>query len=251
MIARAAAVLGAALGTLNHVRVLAFDIFGTTVDWWTGVAGQVGRAAAERGVELDGGAFATAWRARYVPSMELVRRGELPWQNLDALHRRSLDELLEEHGVAAAFDEPARAELVRSWHRLPAWPDAAPGLARLRTRYTVVATSNGGFALLTNLVKAAELPFDAVVSAELVRRYKPDPEVYQAVAGLLDAEPGDVLMVAAHTWDLAGARAAGLRTAFIERPREKGPNGRPDRAENADADLVTASFTELADRLGC
>jgi 2-haloacid dehalogenase len=236
---------------LARFKVLAFDIFGTTVDWWTGISGQASRLAADRGIELDGGAFAEDWRGRYVPSMDRVRRGELPWQNLDALHRRSLDELLDEWEIGSAFDEAARAELVRSWHRLPSWPDAAGGLARLRDRYTLAAVSNGGFALLTNLVKAERLPFDCIISAELARRYKPDPEVYLTVAGLLDAEPAEVLMVAAHVWDLAGARAAGLHTAFVERPLEKGPAGQADRAEDADAGLVATSFTHLATQLGC
>src|SRR2546423_8012077 len=116
------------------MKVLAFDIFGTTVDWYTGVAGQVAAVAADRGVELDGGELASAWRERYIPSMNLVRTGELPWTILDELHRRSLDELLEERGVAGAFDDEARAALVRAWHPLPASPDAAAGLGGARAR---------------------------------------------------------------------------------------------------------------------
>jgi 2-haloacid dehalogenase len=232
-----------------EVRVLAFDVFGTTVDWRTGVAEQVGRLAATRGVTLDGGAFADDWRRRYVPSMDLVRRGELPWMYLDALHRRSLDEMLEERGIGAAFDDSARAELVRAWHRLPAWPDSVAGLERLRGRFTVAAVSNGGFALLTNLIKAAGLPFDCIVSAELARHYKPDPAVYLTVAELLDVRPAEVMLVAAHVWDIQGARNAGLATAFVERPLEKGPDGQADRAAEAKADLSVGSFIELADRL--
>jgi 2-haloacid dehalogenase len=236
---------------MEQVEVLAFDVFGTTVDWYTGVAEQVARAAAARGITVDGGEFATDWRGRYAPSMDLVRRGELPWLNLDALHRRSLDEMLEERGIGGAFDDEARAELVRAWHRLPAWPDSADGLARLRTRYTLAAVSNGGFALLTNLVKGAGLPFDCIISAELARHYKPDPEVYLTVTELLDVAPAQVMMVAAHVWDLVGASTAGLRTAFVRRPLEKGPDGRADRAADVDSDLAVAGFGELADRLGC
>ncbi|HEV2780113.1 MAG TPA: haloacid dehalogenase type II [Actinophytocola sp.] len=245
------ATFGHTEGSGVDVKVLAFDIFGTTVDWYTGVADQVARLAAARGIELDGGEFAGAWRERYIPSMDLVRRGDLPWTILDELHRRSLDELLVERGIGAAFAEADRAELVRAWHRLPAWPDAVEGIARLRTRYTVAAVSNGGFALLTNLVKAARLPFDCIISAELARHYKPDPEVYLTVAGLLDVQPHEVLMVAAHIWDLTGARNAGLRTAFVERPREKGPHGKADRAADAHADLSVGDLTELAAALGC
>lgn len=233
------------------VRAVAFDIFGTTVDWRTGVAEQVTHLARRRGVELDGGAFADAWREMYLPSMGRVNSGERAWAYLDVLHRESLDELLERHGVAAAFDDAARGELVRAWHRLPAWDDAAEGLARLRGRYVVAALSNGGFALLTRLVKAAGLPFDCILSAELAQRYKPDPPPYLTAARLLDVEPGELLMVACHGWDLAGARGAGLRTAFVDRPLEKGPAGGADRAEDVPSDLVAADFTDLARRLGC
>jgi 2-haloacid dehalogenase len=235
----------------DAVQVLAFDIFGTTVDWRTGVAEQVAEIAAERGVALDAGALTDAWRERYLPSMARVRSGERPWAFLDTLHRESLDELLELFDVADAFDEASRRRLVRTWHRLPAWEDVAEGLHRLRRRYTVVALSNGGFALLVRLIKAARLDFDAILSAENARTYKPDPPVYRMAAELLDVAPGQVLMVAAHRWDLEGARSAGLRTAFVERPAEKGPHGVADRAADTVSDVATTSFVDLADLLGC
>lgn len=235
----------------GRVRVLAFDVFGTTVDWWTGVSRQVAGIAAARGVDLDAGAFADAWRDRYRPSTERVNRGERAWAYLDTLHRESLDELLDAFGVGAAFDEAARGDLVRTWHRLPAWPDAVPGLARLRRRYLVATLSNGGVRLLTDLVKAAGLPFDCVLSAELARAYKPAPAVYRTAAALLDVAPAEVLMVAAHRPDLDGAGAAGLRTAFVERPTERGPNRTADRAADVPADLTVTGFTELADALDC
>ncbi|KAA2252718.1 haloacid dehalogenase type II [Solihabitans fulvus] len=235
---------------LDQVRVLAFDIFGTTVDWWTGVSRQVDEIAAERGVELDGGAFAEAWRDRYAPSLRRVIVGEGPFATLDVLHRESLDDLLLAFGAADAFDEASRERLVRAWHRLPAWDDAVDGLSRLGRGYVVAALSNGGFALLTNLVKAAGLPFDCIISAELAGSYKPDPRVYRHAAGLLDVQPAQVLMVAAHGWDLAGAREAGMRTAFVERPVEKGPHREADRRADVDCDLAVAGFAELAEALG-
>ncbi|MCW2901281.1 MAG: haloacid dehalogenase type [Streptosporangiaceae bacterium] len=231
--------------------MVACDIFGTTVDWRTGVAEQVAEIAEARGVNLDAGAFADAWRGRYLPSMQSVNRAERDWAYLDTLHRESLDELLDEYGVAGAFDDLARQQLVRVWHRLPAWEDAAEGLARLRRRYVVAALSNGGFALLTNLVKAAGLPFDAILSAELARVYKPEPQAYLTAAALLDVEPARMLMVAAHKWDIEGAHDAGLRTAFLERPREKGPHHTADRAADVTSDLTIAGFGQLADILGC
>ncbi|WP_199433491.1 haloacid dehalogenase type II [Qaidamihabitans albus] len=235
----------------KSIRVIACDVFGTTVDWYTGVAEQAVEVFHDLGITLDAAAFAAEWRGRYLPSMRRVRDGERGWAYLDTLHRESLDDLLELHGVAGAVDDAARRRLVQAWHRLPAWPDAVDGLARLRGRYTVAALSNGGFALLTNLVKAAGLPFDCVVSAELARTYKPDARVYRTAAALLDVAPAEVLMVAAHGWDIDGARDAGLRTAFLERPQEKGPAGGADRATDSTSDLATSSFTGLADILGC
>ncbi|GAA4339412.1 2-haloacid dehalogenase [Actinomadura luteofluorescens] len=231
---------------VGAIRVVACDIFGTTVDWRTGVAGQVAAIAAERGVALEGEAFADDWRERYLPSMQRVSSGEREWAYLDTLHRESLDELLELHGVADAFDEDARRRLVRAWHRLPAWDDSVDGLAGLRERYVVAALSNGGFALLTNLVKGAGLPFDCILSAELARTYKPEPEAYLTAVRLLDVEPAEVLMVAAHKWDIDGARGAGLATAFLERPLEKGPSLTADRADDVESDLVVRGFGELA-----
>jgi 2-haloacid dehalogenase len=234
----------------SATRVLAFDVFGTTVDWYTGVARQATDIFGHLGVQLDGGSFATEWRDKYLPSMARVQRQERDWVYLDTLHRESLDELLEEHGVGEAVDEASRQRLVHAWHDLPAWEDSVAGLTRLREHYVVAALSNGGFALMTNHVKAANLPFDCILSAELARTYKPDARVYRTAAGLLDVHPEEVLMVAAHGWDLDGAAAAGLRTAFVERPREKGPERTADRAADVKADLYATDFLDLAGKLG-
>jgi 2-haloacid dehalogenase len=233
-----------------RIRVVACDVFGTTVDWRSGIAKQIAEIATRCGANLDAGAFADAWRDRYLPSMQRVNRGERAWAYLDTLHRESLDDLLDNYGVADAFDEAARRQLVHAWHQLPAWDDAAEGLTRLRRGYVVAAFSNGGFALLTNLVKAASLPFDCILSAQLARAYKPAERAYLTVVELLDVEPAEVLMVAAHQWDIHAARNAGLHTAFLERPLEKGPQGTADRAADVTCDLAVTSFTELADALG-
>jgi 2-haloacid dehalogenase len=233
------------------IRVVACDIFGTTVDWRTGVAEQVAEAAAAHGVRFDAGEFADAWRDRYLPAVERVNRGERDWVDLDTLHRESLDELLDARGFAGTFDEAARRRLVHAWHRLPAWPDAIPGLTRLRSRFVVTTLSNGGFALLTNLVKHAGLPFDCILSAQLARAYKPMPRPYRTAAELLDVAPAQILVVAAHRWDLDGARSAGLATASLERPLEKGPHRTADRLIGILSDLAVTSFDELADVLGC
>jgi len=225
------------------IRVVTFDIFGTTVDWYTGVADQVAPLLPD----VDAGDFAQRWRDRYIPSMNRVRSRERDWVYLDTLHRESLDDLLRELDVEA--DDDTRNQLVRAWHKLPAWPDSVSGLARIRTRYTTAALSNGGFALLTRLVKGAALPFDCILSAELAQTYKPDAAVYHTAAAVLDVAPEQVLMVAAHKWDLVGARAAGLRTAFVNRPQEKGPDREADRPADVECDLYANSFLDLATQL--
>ncbi|WP_236792959.1 haloacid dehalogenase type II [Amycolatopsis sp. GM8] len=229
---------------MTEIRVLTFDIFGTTVDWYTGVARQAAEILGDR---LDAGTFAREWRDRYLPSMTRVISGERDWVYLDTLHRESLDDLLRQHGID--LDEASRRQLVHAWHRLPAWDDVVEGLTRLRENYTIAALSNGGFALMTALIKAANLPFDCVLSAELARTYKPDARVYHTAASLLDVRPDEVLMVAAHKWDLVGAATAGLRTAFVERPLEKGPDGTADRAADVEADFHVTDFQDLAERL--
>jgi 2-haloacid dehalogenase len=227
------------------VRALVFDVFGTVVDWRAGVTREVRRLLGDR---VDAAAFADAWRDRYAPSMDRVRSGGLPWTPLDALHRSSLDDLLAELGVPDV-DEPTRAELVLAWHRLDPWPDAVPGLHRLRARHVVAPLSNGNVALIVDMAKRAGLPWDVVLGAEIVGHYKPDPEVYDAAPRLLAVRPDQVLMVAAHVSDLAAARSRGLRTAYVHRPEEFGGRHTPP-ATDPDADLSVSSFPELADRLG-
>lgn len=228
------------------LRAMVFDVFGTVVDWRSGVAREVTRLL---GPGVDAAAFADAWRGRYGPSMDRVRRGEQPWTTLDGLHRASLDELLEEFGAGAA-GEATRAELVLAWHRLDPWPDSVAGLTRLRTRHVLAPLSNGNVSLLVDLARHGGLPWDAVLSAELFGHYKPDAEVYDGAARLLGLAPEQVLMVAAHVDDLAAARERGLRTAYVHRPHEHGPASPPPPATDPAADLDVGSLTELADRLG-
>ena len=233
------------------VRALVFDVFGTVVDWRGGVIRDGQSLSARRpGLDVDWPVFADAWRERYLPSMNRVRTGELPWTNLDDLHRASLDELLPEFGVTQ-LDERDRRCLVAAWHRLDPWPDSVAGLTRLKARYTIAPLSNGNVALLVDMAKRAGLPWDLVLSAELVRHYKPDPQTYRSAPELLGLLPDQVMMVAAHHSDLAAARSHGLRTAYVRRPREWGPPGvAPEPGPEDHVDHVVDSLTELADLLG-
>jgi len=228
---------------------LAFDIFGTVVDWRTSLIAELFAIGDAHGVtNVDWASFADDWRAAYQPSMQEVREAGRPWTSLDDLHRISLDRLLERYGVAA-FDEPTRRHVNRVWHRLRPWSDSVEGIRRLRTRFIVASLSNGNVALLANLARHAGLPFDLILSAELCRHYKPDPEIYRMAIDLLALEPQQVMMVAAHNGDLVAAAAQGMRTAFVRRPSEHGPRQMHDLRAGHPFDIVAEGIGDLADRL--
>ena len=231
------------------VQALVFDVFGTVVDW-RGTVIREGEALGRRhGLAVDWPRFADAWRREgYVEAIARIRRGEAAWEIVDVLHRRMLDELLARHGVHG-LPEDEIARFNRVWHRLAPWPDAVPGLARLKRRYTIAPLSNGNVALLTNMARHAGLPWDCILSAELFGAYKPDPAVYRGAARLLGLAPEDLMMVAAHGGDLRSAGALGLRTAFVARPLEHGPDRAPE-APDPSVDLVAGDFLDLADQLG-
>ena len=228
----------------NAPRVLAFDVFGTVVDWHGSVAREV--QALYPGV--DGNAFALAWRAGYQPAMRRVMSGELGWTLIDDLHRLILDQLLPRFGLDR-LSEAERQHLNRIWHRLDPWPDVVPGLQRLKTRYTLCTLSNGNIGLLTNMAKRAGLPWDCILSAEVFRAYKPDPATYLGVARVFDLAPSEVMLVAAHQDDLAAARACGLQTAYIERPAEFGQAQVKDVSPDPANTLHTRDFLDLENQL--
>jgi 2-haloacid dehalogenase len=233
-------------------RALLFDVFGTVVDWFGSVRDEVEALSKAKGLPSDAAAFALAWRAGYAPAMDQVRRGELPWTNIDGLHRRILDRLLAEHGLLVGRDlsEDETAHLNKAWHRLAPWPDTVAGLGRLKRHFPIAPLSNGNVSLLLNLARHGGLPWDAIFSAELFGHYKPDPESYLGACRLLDLPPAQVLMVAAHPSDLRGAQRAGLMTAYVPRPLERGPGGAMEPWREGEFDLVAADFNRLAEQLG-
>jgi 2-haloacid dehalogenase len=229
----------------NEPRILAFDVFGTVVDW----RGSIAREVDALRLGVGGDEFALAWRAGYKPAMQRVMSGELGWTRIDDLHRMILDELAVRYRLA--LDEAALRHLNRVWHRLDPWPDTVEGLTRLKSRYLICTLSNGNIGLLANMAKHAGLPWDCILSAEVFRAYKPDPATYLGVARTFDVEPGEVMLVAAHQEDLAGARACGLSTAYIERPAEFGPSRPKDVSPDPANTLHCRSLTDLAQQLGC
>lgn len=231
------------------VKLLLFDVFGTLVDWHGSIAREVQGVLGTRGIAVDAAAFATAWRDQYQPAMEEVRSGRLPFSKLDVLHRRNLDVVLKSFGLDT-LDEATRVHLNLAWHRLDAWPDVTPGLARLRTRFRLAPCSNGNISLMADLARRNGWHWDAITGAELARDYKPKPVVYQCAADAFDCAPQEAMMVAAHSSDLAAAAAAGLRTAFIARPDEHGP-GIGETVASVPVDVSADGLVSLAERLGC
>jgi 2-haloacid dehalogenase len=229
-------------------RALLFDVFGTAVDWRGSIAREVRRIGRSKRVRADWGAFADAWRSGYQPAMDRVRRGELPWLNVDALHRMILEEVLRKFDLR--LTEREKTDLNAAWHRLAPWPDTVPGLKRLKRRYVIGTLSNGNVALLVDLARRGGLPWDCILSAELFGHYKPDPEVYLGAVQLLGLKPREVMLVAAHKHDLAGARRCGLATAFVRRPLERGPGAVPDLADDRRAAVNADDFLDMARKLG-
>lgn len=228
------------------VQVLAFDVFGTVVDWHGSVAREIERMVPG----TDGDAFALAWRAGYKPAMQRVMSGALGWTLIDDLHRMILTDVLNDFGITA-LDEAAQRHLNRVWHRLDPWSDSVEGLTRLKSRFTICSLSNGNIGLLTNMAKHAGLPWDCILSAELFGKYKPDPATYLGVARIFDVAPAKVMLVAAHQDDLDAAGALGLQTAYIERPAEFGRAHRKDVSPDPRNTLHATSLIDLAVKMGC
>jgi 2-haloacid dehalogenase len=229
------------------VDALFFDVFGTLVDWRSGVAREAQRLLAPLGHTLDWAAFADAWRDEYQPGMEDVRSGKMPFSKLDVLHRRNLERILPRFGLEPLSEEILR-ELTFAWHRLPAWPEVPDALRRLRERYRLAPVSNGNISLMADLARKNGLVWDAILGAEVAGDYKPKPRVYLASAEAFDLPPERCMMVAAHSSDLAAAAACGLRTAHIARPDEFGP-GKGERAPTVPVDAKAADLAALADLL--
>jgi 2-haloacid dehalogenase len=228
-------------------KALFFDVFGTLVDWRTGVAREAARLLAPLGHSLDWLAFADAWRDEYQPSMDDVRAGRVAFCKLDLLHRRNLERILPRLGLSGLAEETLR-DLNLAWHRLDAWPDATPGLGRLKQRFLLAPVSNGNISLMVDLARRNAFPWDAILGAETAGDYKPKPRVYLAACAAFDLAPGDCVMVAAHSSDLAAAAACGLRTAHIARPNERGP-GKGETAPKVPVDYTAVGLQDLAGAL--
>lgn len=232
---------------MKNVKALIFDVFGTLVDWRTCIAHEAESIIGPQGFQIDWLSFADAWRDEYQPAMEEVRSGNIAFCKLDRLHRRNLDIVLERFGIP--LEEKLRQKLNLAWHRLDAWPDVTAGMQRLQTKFRLAPCSNGNISLMVDLARRNGIPWDAVLGAEFARDYKPKPIVYLSAAEAFDLEPHETMMVAAHSSDLEAAASVGLKTAFIRRPDEFGPN-KGETTPECKVDLVSNDLLDLATQLG-
>jgi 2-haloacid dehalogenase len=229
------------------VRALFFDVFGTLVDWRSGVAREASRLLEPLGYSIDWLAFADAWRDEYQPSMDDVRSGRIAFCKLDLLHRRNLERIVPRFGLSDLAEATLR-DLNLAWHRLDGWPDATPGLGRLKQRFLIAPVSNGNISLMVDLARRNGFPWDAILGAETAGDYKPKPRVYVAACEAFDLAPADCVMVAAHSSDLAAAAACGLGTVHLARPNERGP-GNGEAAPKVPVDYAATSLQDLAVQL--
>ena len=232
---------------LPDIQALVFDTYGTVVDWRAGVLEALGVLGRSGGLTVDWEAFLSDWKTR--PIMDRVNRGELPWMPMEAIHRQALAEPLVRYGIPRLTDREIDALVQARW-RLEAWPDAVPGLTRLKQRYVISPLSNASFIGMVKLAKFAGLPWDCVITAENARCYKPHPEAYRTAVSLLGLRPAQVMMVAAHNYDLRAAQAEGLRTAFVPRLTEYGPAQTTDLTPEGNWDVIAKDFLDLAAMLG-
>lgn len=240
---------GASSTAAAGVKVMVFDTFGTVVDWRSVVIAEGQQWSKRKGFTVDWPKFADEWRGAYGPSMNKVRTGELPWTKLDRLHRVSLDTLLAKYDITS-LTEPEKVEFNKVWHRCKPWPDSVAGLTRLKKRFTIAPLSNGNISLLTDMAKSGGLPWDCILGAELVRHYKPDPEVYMSPVELFDLTPPEVMMVAAHQPDLQVPKRLGLKTGYIHRPYEGGSAGTGQMPAAGSFDFIVHDLGELAAAVG-
>ena len=232
------------------IQALTFDTYGTVVDWRASVLRELQALGERKTLAVDWAQFLDDWKAAYRLGMDKVNRGDSPWTTVDAIYRRRLEELLVAYDISPLATEEVEA-LARVWWRLHPWPDAVPGLRRLKRRYIVSPLSNASFIGMIELARYAGLPWDCVITAENARCYKPRPEVYRTAIALLGLTPGEVMMVAAHNYDLGAARSEGMATAFVPRRLEYGPGQTTDLKPESEWDVVAEDFEDLAERLGC
>ena len=238
------------------VKALLFDVFGTVVDWRSGIANEVKKIANKNKIVINPNDFADVWRAEYQPAMEEIRKGNRSFTILDILHMENLKKISSRFGLDKLSSDDFDL-LVKAWHRLPGWPDSSEGLNKLKTKFIIATQSNGNIALMVNMAKYSNLNWDVILGAEVVGHYKPEPEAYLKACRALHLNPEECMMVAAHDDDLKAASLQGMKTGYVHRPYEYGKDKLFDISEvndykgNRSWDFISKDLNDLAYQLGC
>ena len=233
------------------VKALLFDVFGTVVDWRSGIANEVKKIANKYSITIDALGFADSWRAEYQPAMEEIRKGNRSFTILDILHMENLKKISSRFGLDKLSSDDFDL-LVKAWHRLPGWPDSSEGLNKLKTKFIIATQSNGNIALMVNMAKYSNLNWDVILGAEVVGHYKPEPEAYLKACRALHLNPEECMMVAAHDDDLKAASLQGMKTGYVHRPYEYGKDKLFDISEVNDYkgdrswDFISKDLNDLA-----
>lgn len=233
----------------SSIKALTFDMQGSLLDFYSTIVDAGTRLAGSRGIDVDWTELLDRWRKAYRVQLNDILAGTMPWKSTDSIYRTTLDGILGEAAWGHLLSSADRDELSAAWSTLKPWPDTWPGLMQLRKRYTVSTLSNGSMASIIHIVKTHDLPFDCVLTAELVNSSKPDPRVYALAQKSLGVRADQILMVACHKYDLAAAKQCGFKVAFVPRPLEFGPEGEADVGTEAYFDAQAPSLTDLANLL--
>jgi len=239
---------------LSQIKVLAWDIGGTVFNWRGTIQKELETLSREQNVDLDIFQFASEWRYGMFDMLAKVRSGEIPRMNADQIHRKVLDDVIDSDGILS-LSESERDVLNTVWHRLEAWDDAPDAIERLRGRYIVVPLTVLSWSIGVDCSKFNGINWDGLISCEFLRQYKPDPGSYLHAAELLNVDPNEIMMCAAHTSDLVAAKKTGFKTAFVYRDIEKArdvSNGTFSEEPSVPLeffDVHGQNFSELADKL--
>lgn len=235
---------------MSGIKAITFDVQGTIVDFYSTIV-QAGNQMSQReGVPAQWGSLVDEWQQLYRLGLDEVISGKRAWVKTDVIYREVLDLLLKKYNWGSSFSPGDRDDLNDVWRHLRPWDDTLPSLTKLREKYTLSTLSNGSMSSVISIVKSGKLPFDCVLTAELVRSAKPDPKVYNLAVTSLGVAPESILMVACHKYDLKAAKDQGFRAAFIPRPQEFGPKGKVDLSPEPYFDLMANSVIDLAGMLG-
>lgn len=237
--------------TNKKINIIFFDIIGTTIDWYKAVYDQLLNITKIYNIKINIDSFIISWRNKFLPYIQDINQGYKKYVDFDTINKNTLNELINDLKLDNVFNEDMKKLMINSWYNSSSWEDCINGLNKLSKKFKVIAFSNSGMKLLIEIVKKEKLPFDCILSTDIAQCYKPENKSYLSIIKLINVTPEECMMVACHKWDIDGAHNVGMKTAFVKRPYEKGPNNKADESNNVICDIKVTSFNDLAKKLDC